>query len=79
MLEIEIKKSSKKIIKKTLDVLNKGGLVIYPTETCYGIGADATNKEAIQKLLNYKTKREGKAISIAVADKKMAKKYVILN
>ncbi|MBS3051964.1 MAG: threonylcarbamoyl-AMP synthase [Candidatus Aenigmarchaeota archaeon] len=78
-MEIEIKKSSKKIIKKTLDVLNKGGLVIYPTETCYGIGADATNKEAIQKLLNYKTKREGKAISIAVADKKMAKKYVILN
>ncbi len=79
MLEIEIIKSTEKIIKKTLDVLNKGGLVIYPTETCYGIGADATNKEAVQKLLNYKTKREGKAISIAVADKKMAKKYVVLN
>ena len=67
------------IIKKAVKILKSGGLIIYPTETCYGIGADATNQRAINKLLKYKRKRQGKAISIAVANKKMAKKYVKIN
>lgn len=61
------------------NVLNEGGLVIYPTETVYGIGADATNQNAIDKLLNYKSRREGKPLSIAVTDQAMAEKFVELN
>ncbi len=71
--------NEKEVTNKALGILNSGGLVIYPTETCYGIGADATNQGAINKLLEYKTKKYGKAISIAVCNKKMAKEYVILN
>ncbi len=74
-----IKSKNKKVIEKVVEVLGSGGLVIYPTETCYGIGADATNQEAVNKLLKYKKKREGKAISVAVSDKEMAKKYVEIN
>ena len=69
----------KEFIKMALTVLRKGGLVIYPTETCYGIGGDATNQTAIKKVLEFKGQRGGKPISVAVADRKMAKKYVEIN
>lgn len=60
-------------------VLRSGGLVVYPTETTYGIGADATNPEAIQKLLQYKTQREDKPFSIVVTGRPMAEEYADLN
>lgn len=66
-------------IQQALTTLNNGGLIIYPTETCYGIGADATNQEAIDKLLSYKTKRNDKPLSIAVANGEMAAQYVDVN
>jgi L-threonylcarbamoyladenylate synthase len=68
-----------KLIEVAVGILKNGGLVIYPTETCYGVGALANNKEAVEKLLKYKRRPEGKAISIAVADQNMAEEYVDLN
>lgn len=59
--------------------LASGGLIIYPTETCYGVGADATNSVAVEKVLAYKTKRADKAISVAVCDKEMAGRYIETN
>ena len=66
-------------IQKAIDVLSGGGLLIYPTETCYGLGVDALNPIAVEKLLRYKTRREGKPFSVAVADMKMASQYVEIN
>ncbi len=66
-------------IEKAIAVLKKGGLIIYPTETCYGIGANATNLAAVKKVLEFKGSRGGKAISIAVDGRKMAEKYVEIN
>lgn len=60
-------------------ILESGGLVLYPTETVYGVGVDATNPTAVQKLLTYKSRREGKPLSIAVTNQTMAEKYVVLN
>ena len=37
-------------IQKSLDVLNKAGIILYPTDTVWGIGADATNAEAVEKI-----------------------------
>lgn len=68
-----------KVVQQAATVLNNGGMVVYPTETCYGIGVDATNTEAVNKLLVYKGGREGKAISVAVSDRIMASKYVSIN
>jgi len=68
-----------KAMRAAIRALETGGLVIYPTETCYGLGVDATNKQAVSRLLLYKRRKEGKAISIAVANQEMAKKYVIFN
>lgn len=66
-------------ISEVNKVLENGGLVIYPTETLYGIGADATNDNAVGKLTEYKNRPFGKPYSIAVADQKMAEDYVNLN
>ncbi len=67
------------IIAEAIKVLKKGGIFVFPTETCYGLGADATNPKAIAKLYRYKARREGKPLSIAVSDIKMAAKYVEIN
>jgi L-threonylcarbamoyladenylate synthase len=67
------------VIKQAVDILNRGGLVVYPTETCYGIAVDATNQQALKKLLSYKTFRGSKPISVAVSDIGMARKYVEIN
>ncbi len=71
--------NSKEVIKKTIEVLNRGGLIIFPTETTYGAGVDATNQKAVNKLLKYKSRREGKPLSIAVANKQQAQKYIKIN
>jgi len=53
--------------------------VVYPTETLYGIGAGATNSEAVKKLTEYKNRPFGKPYSIAVTGQKMAEEFVELN
>jgi len=79
MERMKVYNNTKEVVKKTIEVLNNGGMIIYPTETCYGIGVDATNTKALKKLLNYKKFRGSKPISIAVANKQMASKYVEIN
>ena len=71
--------NEKEVIGEAVAVLTSGGLVIYPTETCYGVGVDAINQKAVDKLLRYKERPEEKAISIAVCDEQMAEEYVVLN
>lgn len=77
---IKVDKTNRnKIINKAVQVLKKGGIIIYPTETCYGVGADATSQDAVDKVLSYKLRREGKPLSIGVCSRQMAEKYVEIN
>ncbi|MDA1079903.1 MAG: L-threonylcarbamoyladenylate synthase [bacterium] len=77
---LELKKDNhQSVIAAAKKVLTAGGLVIFPTETTYGAGVLATNETAVEKLLAYKSRREGKPLSIAVADQTMASAYVDLN
>src|SRR5689334_6125072 len=69
----------KEIVKEAVEVLKNGGSVIYPTETCYGIGVDATNQKAVDALYDYKGFRGQKPFSMAVIDRKMAEEYVEIN
>lgn len=57
------------------DVLKNGGIILYPTDTIYGLGVDALNVEALKKLRALKGREGGKAISIVVADMDMARAY----
>jgi len=71
--------NSSKLIETAVKFLSEDKLVIYPTETCYGAGVDATRITSVKKLLRYKERREGNPISIAVSDKEMASKYAEIN
>lgn len=74
-----IKSRDKKAIVSASAILKKGGLIIYPTETCYGLGADATNLRAVRKIIEVKARKTGKFIPIIISDMKMAEKYIVLN
>ena len=67
------------IISQSLLVLRSGGLIVFPSDTVYGLLADSTNPKTIDKLLYFKQRPMGKAISVFVADKKMAEEYVIIS
>jgi len=79
MKVIDLRKNRKKALEKAVAELEKGNLIIFPTETVYVLGADATNPKAVKKFLEYKGKRKNKPVSVITADKKMAQKYVRLN
>ncbi len=63
-------------INNTLKILKEGGLILYPTDTVWGIGCDASNPEAVQKVYNLKQREDSKALICLVADDRMLKKYV---
>ena len=56
------------IIEKAVSVLSHDGLIVYPTDTVYGLGADALSDEAILKVYAAKQRPLGMPISIAVSD-----------
>jgi len=56
--------SQKEILEETVSQLRKGGLVVFPSDTVYGLLVDATNEKAVQKLLKFKNRPAGKPISV---------------
>ena len=60
IIKIYEDKPSEAAIKKVVEVLKNGGLVIYPTDTVYGLGCDITNSRALEKIAkNNNTRRSG--------------------
>ena len=66
------------IFRNTAEVLEKGGIIIYPTETLYGIGAFATYTNAINEIFNVKERARGKPFILLVKDFEMLEKYFIV-
>lgn len=62
-------------ITASLRVLQSGGLILYPTDTIWGIGCDATNEEAVRKVYALKQRAETKSLIILVADQRDILKY----
>lgn len=63
-------------INNALKVLKEGGIILYPTDTVWGIGCDATNPNAVKKVYNLKQREDSKALICLVADDRMLGKYV---
>jgi len=64
-------------IEDITDILNKGGLILYPTDTVWSVGCDATNPEAIDKVFALKQRDPSLPISLMVDSIEMIKKYVV--
>jgi L-threonylcarbamoyladenylate synthase len=63
-------------IDNCLEVLHKGGIFLYPTDTIWGIGCDATNEEAVAKIYSLKKRAEEKSMIILLANKKDIIQYI---
>lgn len=58
----------KEEIKNALEVLKKGGIILYPTDTIWGIGCDATNEEAVKRIYSIKKREDNKSMLVLVDD-----------
>lgn len=63
-------------IDKALEVLRSGGLILYPTDTVWGIGCDATNEEAVRKVFELKRRQDSKSLVLLASSLDMVQLYV---
>jgi L-threonylcarbamoyladenylate synthase len=63
-------------IKKAVEVLKKGGTILYPTDTLWGIGCDATNNKTVQKVIKIKERRDNTSFIILIEKEKRILDYV---
>ena len=66
----------KETVTEAARVLKAGGLILYPTDTIWGIGCDATNAEAVAKVFALKRRDEAKSLVLLAADLDMVGRYV---
>ena len=64
-----------KELNRALNVLQEGGLILYPTDTVWGIGCDATDAEAVRRVYNLKERIDSKALICLASDVEMVLEY----
>lgn len=65
-----------KDIKAAVEVMRQGGVILYPTDTVWGIGCDATNPEAVEKVFKIKHREDSKALICLVDSEARLQRYV---
>src|SRR3990172_9281044 len=75
---IVVKEENPDSPKIAASVLNNGGIIIYPTETLYGLGALALDEESVNNIFSIKGRIHGNPIPILVRDKEMLSEYVVV-
>ena len=63
-------------IQKALEVLRRGGLILYPTDTVWGIGCDATDPAAVAKVYALKNREDSKSLVLLASDMDMICRYI---
>ena len=67
---------SKEDIRRAIEVMNKGGIILYPTDTIWGLGCDATNAEAVKRIYEIKQRTDAKALISLVDSETKVQFYV---
>ena len=70
------RKNQTEIISEALAVLRDGGLILYPTDTVWGIGCDATNPAAVAKVFALKRRPDSKSLVLLASDLDMVARYI---
>ena len=66
----------KEEIQKAVEVLRKGGVILYPTDTVWGIGCDAPDPEAVARVYEIKRRQDSKSLVLLASDMDMVCRYV---
>ena len=72
----DFKMDSTPIIQEAVKVLREGGVILYPTDTVWGIGCDATNEKAVARVFEIKRRSEAKSLVLLACDLDMVAKYI---
>ena len=75
MLSINSQNPQMRLIKKAVDALRDGGIIIYPTDTVYGLGCDLSNKKGIEKIYEIKRRSKKQPLSFICSDLKHISQY----
>ncbi len=67
---------SKEDIRRAIEVMNQGGIILYPTDTIWGLGCDATNAEAVKRIYEIKQRTDAKALISLVDSETKVQFYV---
>ncbi len=79
LLSINEKNPQIRLIRKAVEVLRNGGIIIYPTDTVYGIGCDLYNKRMIEKIHEIKRRSQKQPFSFICADLRDISQYAIVS
>lgn len=79
VLKVDPKNPSAEAIEKAAKILQLGGVVVYPTETVYGLGANIMDQGTIERLFEIKGRNISKPISIAFRNLEQAKSFAVFN
>jgi L-threonylcarbamoyladenylate synthase len=63
-------------LNKSVKVLREGGVILYPTDTIWGLGCDATNQQAVERIFRIKDRHESKSLIVLVNGQPMLERYV---
>ena len=77
ILKIDPDFPEKEAINIAADIIKHGGLVAFPTETVYGLGADYANKKAVKRIYKVKKRPENKPLTLHISDMEMLKSFVV--
>ena len=66
----------KEIIDEAVGILKTGGVILYPTDTVWGLGCDATNEEAVARVFAIKRRSEAKSLVLLASDLDMVARYI---
>jgi tRNA threonylcarbamoyl adenosine modification protein (Sua5/YciO/YrdC/YwlC family) len=75
LLSINSQNPQMRLIKKAVDILRDGGIIIYPTDTVYGLGCDLSNKRGIEKIYELKRRNKKHPLSFVCSDLKHISQY----
>ncbi len=75
LISINSQNPQMRLIKKAVEILQKGGLVIYPTDTVYGIGCSLFNKKGIERIYEIRRNNKKQPLSFICADLKEISRY----
>jgi len=79
LLNINTQNPQMRLIRKAVDVLRDGGVIIYPTDTVYGLGCDLSNKRGIERIYELKRRSKKQPLSFVCADLKDISRYALVS
>ncbi len=78
IIKVDIQKPKKETIDKAVKILEEGGIIIYPTETAYGLGCDSLNVQALEKIYEIKSRPPDQPLSVIVDSLEMIEKIAFM-